>query len=245
MLEHAAVGFVLGATEGQLVFAGVMIWGAGFLLGMAVRWRSGTKLYRAPFFALVGALSLAGSLLMLPVIAMLWAIEAGVFWILSLIITSGLVALGFLSAEISLARARDAFGSSGAAFLAIIPLVNLVLLFKSSEDKEFEPPREVPMLLSGGVGVTIGIVLWIVSSAVGRWTEREIDKLVATEPSIEQSIALTASMLDALGVEKALSAIAAEAEVPMEIDDMTTLIRLEAEGSILRRDAQSTPISCR
>jgi hypothetical protein len=155
------------------------------------------------------------------------------------------VGCGYALAGIATARSRSAFGHGRAAALAFIPLANFVLLFaKPKADSEHAGSGAIPVL-SGGLGVLSGLFLLLgtiaLSSYVTTETMRRGEAAAASDPSfqvksLEMSIA-------SLGLAESLKQIAYGYPVPETVDDVTTLVRVEADGDVLRYVYELTEVS--
>lgn len=135
-----------------------------------------------------------------------------------------------------MARSRDVHGHGRMAILAFIPIANFWLLFAPSKN-EISPNR-VPTipLLTGGLGVLTGLVLFAAAIGVTVHIEsqsRVMLQEVQTQPKAQQ--AGIESLIRSQGLEETLKQIAAAVETPTTIDSVTTLARIEAVGTQLRR----------
>ncbi|MBI0163834.1 hypothetical protein H3V17_09290 [Bartonella sp. M0283] len=93
---------------------------------------------------------------------------------------------GYIAMYLSVSRARDGFGKKGAAWLLIIPLLNLglfiVTLDDDPEDKEEKPinrnPIGTPAFMNGATGVIVATIIFTLSFTGGM--------MLVTYPSIIQ-----------------------------------------------------------
>ena len=135
-----------------------------------------------------------------------------------------------------MARSRDAYGHSRMAFLAFIPIANFWLLLTPSKSKMSINRTPTIPLLSRGLGVLTGFILLAAGIGVTAYLEQQsqmMEQRAQTEPPSQQAI--VEHMLRSHGVEETLRRLAAESQTPIAIDELTTLSRIEATGTQLRR----------
>lgn len=215
--------------------------------------RSTIELRRAPYFALsclvilaTGAVSYASVPFLVPAMSgsFLWAIVAATLAV-------PLVG-GFFIARIAQARSRDAYGHSNAAALAFIPLANFWLLLTPSKNEVSPNRAQTIPLLSGGLGVITGFAIFFAGVALLVQSEMAAEKEV--QAAAEADPDLQARSIDAMLTTQGLDATLRQmaAEVPsQQVDETTTLLRVEARATTLRyvyrvdTDAQNLPESVR
>ena len=137
---------------------------------------------------------------------------------------------------IALARSRDAYGHGRLAVLGFIPIANFWLLLTPSENETSTNRLATPPLLSGGLGVFTGLVLFAAAFGVTAYIEfkaRTMEQQSQTEPIAQ--FEWIDSMIRAQGLEETLRLMAAEAQTPVAIDEVTTLSRIEATATQLQR----------
>ena len=230
MLEELAFEFI-DQNEDALGAIGFGIAFLGFVIALIVQSRAKGELQRAPYFALSMLLFLISSALTFMWLSSLQVILLGFLWVLVGAVFLGTAVVGYFYGVIALARSRDAYGHGRYATLAWIPIANFWLLLK--ESKNALSINRVPTipLLSGGVGVIVGFV--VAAAGIGLsatfqvYGDRMIEKL-----DLEASMA---RMIRYQGLEKALQFIAASPpQLPIVIDEVTTLTTIVADGSRLR-----------
>lgn len=159
------------------------------------------------------------------------AILLGILWVLVGAIFLGIAVIGYFFGVFALARSRDAYGHGRYAILAFIPLANLVLLLKRS--KNVFSINRIPTipLLSGGVGVTVGIMMGAASMVLSSSFQMQADGMVENADA-EVNIPF---LIQSQGLEETLKIIAAAAEIqlPIVIDEVTTLTSTVADGNRL------------
>lgn len=234
MLEDVALQYVSQSEDDlRLISYGLVILGA---LSAAMTIRGKAELQRAPYFACSALLLFGGAALQFAWLGSLSAMAGGYLWALVSIDVISAVLIGYAFGVIALARSRDAFGHARYAALAFIPLANFVLLLKQSRNDLSASRIPTIPLLTGGLGVVSGLVALIASVALSVFLEWEIDRGIAraqTEPALQA--AGIDFMVRTKGLDATLNAMAADSPTPIIIDEVTTLARVEAHGTQLRR----------
>lgn len=230
MIEDLAVQYMLRDEEElQAIGLAVAICGA---IVAAIFGRSTWEIARAPYFAYSALIFFA-----LSVLQAIWlqspdAAQGGYLWVLTAITLAAILAAGFFFCRISTARSRDAYGHGGMAFLGFIPIANFWLLLTRSKTEASPNRAPTVPLLTGGVGVVFGFALLIAGLGATLLIDRESAR-IAQDPDAQKTwIDL---MIRTHGLEDTLRQIAAETPTPVVIDHMTTITRLETDGSQLRR----------
>lgn len=196
--------------------------------------RSTREMERARYFALTALILIFSNLTRGIWFASHGAIVGGY---LSLIVAADifrLVAIGYMFGVIAMARSRNAYGHSGRAFLAFIPLANLWLLFTPPR---YEAQGKAPSfrLLSGEVGVIIGILLWFVAIGTGNLIAKSVERFVAAigedrqvaRVQLKQTIRIN-------GIRAAIKQSVSGVKTPMDVDDLVTLTKIEADDVTVR-----------
>lgn len=234
MLEDIALQYVNQTEDDiRLISYGLVILGA-LIAGMTTRGKA--ELQRAPYFAYSALLLFGGAALQFVWLGSLSAMAGGYLWALASIEVISTVLIGYAFGVIAMARSRDAFGHGRYAALAFIPLANFVLLLKQSRnDLSVSRIPTIP-LLTGGLGVVSGLVVLIASVAFSVLLEREINRSIEqaqTEPASQA--AGVDFLVRAKGLDATLHAMATDTQTPIIIDEVTTLTRVEAQGTQLSR----------
>jgi hypothetical protein len=198
--------------------------------------KSRTEIARAPYFAYSALIALLVS-----ATAVVWlnsqpAMAGGYLWILMTISMGATAVGGFFYGKLAMARSRDAYGHGRMASLAFIPLANLWLLVTASKNAMSTNRAPTIPLLTGRLGVVSGFVMLIAAKALGAFVDEEAIRMAertSTEPTSQRTA--VEIMLRSQGLEKTLRLIAAEAKPPIKVDEKTTLARIEADGTQLRR----------
>jgi hypothetical protein len=233
MLERLALDLT-AASEAALIAGAYGLAVLGFIVALLWRRDPPDQLARAPYFALSSLLILLASAVSL---VWLWTLEAlanGILWVLVAVTMAAMLVLGFLFGRLAAARSRNAYGSQAMAFLGMIPLLNLVLLFYPPQDGHATASRAAA--LKGPGGVVLGLVLLGSSVALDRWIENRIEQLAA-QAEADPSGAVQEAMIEAQGIEEVLRIVAEQSQplLPAVIDEATTLVSVEAIGPVLRR----------
>jgi hypothetical protein len=232
VLERVALD-ILSLDETTLEVGVYAILVLAFVAALISQQRSPDQLERAPYFALTMLLVLIASGLQFIWLLTLEALTSGVLWLLVLATIASLSVLGWLFGKLAAARSRSAFGSQRFAFLGLIPLANLVLVFYPP--KEWDAPQgRLASAFLGLPGVVVGLILLLCVSVADRVAAGALERFVA---DVESDPSATRARLEAVGVEEALRIAAEQSQslLPAVVDEVTTLIEIEASGSTLRR----------
>jgi hypothetical protein len=160
----------------------------------------------------------------------------GYLWLLMAISIGASIISGFFYGRIAMARSRDAYGHGRMAVLAFIPFANLWLLSTPSKNAVSANRVTTIPILTGGLGVLVGFAMQIAAVAISNAVKQEATRMVdraRTEPVSQQ--AGIEFMVRSEGLDKTLRLMAAGAQTPITIDKVTTLARIEADGTQLRR----------
>ncbi len=228
MLEELAQVFI--TLDEDLVYAvnaGLAL--SGFVVALIVRSKAKGELERAPYFAFTALLFLLNALF-----AFIWALlpQALEFGLVRVLVSAAILrdgVLGYYFGVLALARSRDAFGTGGRAFLAPIPVANLVLFLKPSRNVGSDNRIAVNPIVSGRLGVAVGCCGMVVAMVASGTL---LGKAVERNPDPGSGVLF---MLQSRGLDATLKTIAGQDGLPVLIDAVTTLVRIEAEGSRLRR----------
>lgn len=211
----------------MLVSIGLMV--AGAVLA-ARQDTTENRLHRAPYFAQIALIGLGAAAAQVVWLMTGPAVAGGWLWVPLLVVAAALIWAGYLLFPLARARARDAWGNTGMAFLTFIPIANLWLLFKPSQD-ENQPPHS----FSGGLGVVVGLVAlgltgWLNSALPGA-IERAAVRYQMANPVSEQEQINRA--ISTQGLEAVMADLVANTMTPMTVDEATILQRMDARGARL------------
>lgn len=201
MLEKLAFSYV--EYETLQIVIGIVVVILGFALGMRQQRVSQGPMARGPYIlATLALLSLAG------IVPGLWlwqasAILGGVLWLLAVMVLGLIFVIGIFLGRIAHARSIDAFGNGSQAWLALIPLVNLVLFFRA--------PQEPRPIRWGSVVLTVvgAVLLLVVSGAIRGKINYEVMTLEwreAREPA--RLAAVTKRTREVMGMEYVIRSFA-------------------------------------
>lgn len=233
MLEELAIRYISQTAENlRLIGYGLVVAGA-VLAG--VTWRGTLAISRAPYFAYTGAIFLATAVASVVWLNSLAAIAGGYVWVFMAMDVFVLIAAGYALCVIAMARSRDAFGHNAGATLAFIPLLNLVLLVARSKKGRDINRVPTPPLVTGGIGVLFGVVALAAAIVLQAFVTIESQKIVEDAGQSEEALAAGNTMaVRQFGVEAVVQQLAAEIQEPMQVDEITTLVRAEADGRTFR-----------
>jgi hypothetical protein len=224
MLEDLAYAYAETSAVASAIINYIFII-IGGLIGGATD-RSQDPLARAPYFGLTGMILAAVSAFsLIEAMVLIAAMKGGFLWVLLVLEFAVLAVAGFATGRIAMARSRDAYGHSGNAALAFIPIANLWLLFTP------RPPHRPPVpgrehALAGGAGVFLGLVLSIGSQLT--------DRAVAASSERRVTAAAAAGELDSVFLPQLLRSVVEAETVPQQVDEITRLTALEAGETTLR-----------
>ena len=160
---------------------------------------------------------------------MLWllyvpALKLGVSFLFVVTDAGAALAYGAYVAHFSCARSRDAYGHDGNAWMAFVPLINLVLIFKASQSPD--PSR-------GSAGAAWGgVALALLSRGVTAVVENSADSITAQVQNDPAVIAIVQSLtLRAEGIEAALDRQVAAEGAPFQVEPGLLLSAVTRAGS--------------
>ncbi len=234
MIEDLALRFA-NQEEDTLQQIGVGLFVFGAIIAAMVT-RSKIEIARAPYFAYSALVFFAVSAVQIVWLQTGPAMAGGYLWVWVTISLAASIASGYLYCRIALARSRDAYGNGRMAILGFIPFAHFWLLLTPSKDAV--SANRVPMipLLSGGLGVLTGLVSLAAGVGVAVYIDaqsRMLSQQIQTD-SVAQQVWVD-SMIRSQGLEETLRYLAAEAQTPIAVDEVTTLAMIEAAGTQLRR----------
>ena len=218
-----------------MIVYGLLIAGA---IVATITVRSKAEIARAPYFAYSAVIAFAVSAAQIVWLLTTPALMGGYLSLIVAVWFVALVAGGYFFCDIAMARSRDAYGHARMGFLAFIPIANFWLLFTPSKDKTSVSRAATIPLLTGGPGVLTGLVALAATAGLNVYLEAQVRMMEqaadldpgSPQASIEQLISVE-------GLEETLRIMAAEAqaEIPVSLDEVTVLSRIEADGVGLRR----------
>ncbi len=225
MLEDLAYQYyITSESNPRTISWGIVV--AGAIVAALVN-RSASELRRAPYFALQWLLLLLTAIVSSGSIAFLvQAIAGGFVWMVVAVEVLATAVSGFFFGHIAMARSRDAYGHSRAAVLAFIPLANLWLMVTPSKNEISANRVPTIPLLSGGLGILSGFVM--LAGGIFLETYIEVVASRAIEKASEEGV------FNKRFLVRTLEKSAKEVATPMTVDEVTTLLRVEADGRTLR-----------
>lgn len=229
MLEGFALKLLyIGEGERFLLVLSLAV--TGFLVALYVRRGATLSLPCLPYFLLSATLFLLGSALLFAWLLTYAAASHGVVWLLSLFVFGAIFAFGFASGVIAHARSVSAYGDGRRAWMALVPVFNLVLIFKRPADWTKEKSGANLAITMVVLGVALAAV-WVGLVMAAREDIDAMQRRVASDPALRR---LNMDMsLRGLGLERTLRDMA-EGVQGQRVDDVTTLLRVEGDGTTLR-----------
>ncbi len=229
-MEDLAIQFV-SKSEDEINAISIGVFLVGFVIALLARSGGRDELQRAPYFALAALLYVFGSAFSFVWLFALQAATHGFLWLLLVADLLVRAALGYFLGVIALARARDGFGTVRHALLSVIPLANLWLLLKQSRNAASANRLPVVSLLSGGTGVLTGFALLVLGAGLTTYLKLQLEQSPQSA-SMQDQIAIA---IQTKGLEETLRMMASMTQLPIAIDEVTTLSAVNASGSRLQR----------
>lgn len=234
MLDDLAID-LLRLGEPSMVLGAYLLGVIAGVAGIATD-RSMTELERAPYFAWTAAVAF-----LLNGAGLIWgltnaAVAGGYLWVIAALSIAVTLGGGFATGRLASARSRDAFGHAWGGLLALVPFANLWLLLKRSRlaVSAHRPPSAA--LLSGWAGVVAGLLLLAGGQVVDKLSTKFVERQAtvdANDPASQRTAIKVGIRLE--GLEAFLKQAAADTGLPVDIDELTRLTRLEAVGPRLVR----------
>jgi hypothetical protein len=144
------------------------------------------------------------------------------------------VTVGYGFGVIAIARSRDAFGHGRGAALAFIPFANLWLLLTPSKNEISANRTPTIPLLSDGSGVLTGFVMLIAGFALVSFIKIEAERrgvAAQSDPAFQQMS--IKNLIGLRGLEQTIKEIALGVPAPSPVDEYTTIIKVEGDGTKL------------
>ena len=234
MLEDLALQYVdLSDSTFKAFNIGILLLGG---VAGAITNKSRLELARAPYLVYLALILLFVTATQFVWLGAFAAMAGGYLWGIATVSIISFAVAGVFLGRIAIARSRSAFGHAGMAILAFIPLLNLVLLFKSPM-KEVSVDR-VPTspLFTGGLGVLSGLAIVIAGTGLHAFLEFKVEQAAEHAVSNPDLIAMGMEfVLRSEGLEETLRFIATDTQTPVMIDAQTVLSQIKAEGTQLYR----------
>jgi hypothetical protein len=229
-LEELAIRYLMLGEIWQTTI-GISLSAVGFIMALVAYRNRSWSIRRVPYFILATATILVVSTFTFAWLLTYKAMANGMFWLLTLLIFLGAVLGGHVLGALAHARSVNGYGSGKAAWLGMVPLLNLVLLF-------VEPVERAETRWAGPIvsflGTMLGIALFFSSGFVQALSVMEVERLAqqaAVDPSFRE---LRLKMLIiSQGLDVILAKDASTAK-PIRIDNEMTLRQIQATGTHLR-----------
>ena len=230
MLENTAL-VLMAQSESVLMLLGIALVLAGFMVGLITRRGATLSLRRVPYFiwsAVVFALVSAAPFAWL---LSFEAMQNDILWTLVALVFGSIFVAGFFFGVLGHARSVNAYGDAGKAWMAIVPLFNLLLLFKGPQDWEQSSFKAIALNALGSIFGLCLLVLGVGIEHIATEQSLALASRIENDPEfISRSIAAS---IRRKGLEATLLEMATD--VPSRrIDESTILKRVENEGTTLR-----------
>jgi hypothetical protein len=208
-------------TLWALSFLAICLGGA---FGALLRRGSAVRLRRSVYFLGVSAATLALSVNQVWWLLYVPAVKAGLSGIFPVTDLIGALAYGVVLAQLALARSRDAYGDGMRAWMAFVPAIALILLFKPSLGPQGQPANRG--------AVVAGLILLFLSRAATTALQdgsSTVAEQVRTDPATAAAINRIA--LQAGGLEPGLDDLIAREAAPQQIDADLALTKVTRTGT--------------
>jgi len=214
-------------SQAEILLTAFAVIALGALLSASLLPPRGGLLSRSYFYQRLG---LASVLLMLNQVWWLLYVPlvlAGVSWLPALTDQLGYLAYGAHVIRLAQARSRDAYGEASRAWYILIPLLNLVLVFRASQT-----PGQTPGSVAAGV---VGVILFALSRLGSAALMTAVEQKTAqdmTDPAAQA--AFRSLMIATEGPAPGLDAIIAAEGAPLRVGPDLLLV------SVTRQDLHVT-----
>jgi hypothetical protein len=221
-------------SKEELQYLGVLITLMGFVFALFAD-RSRGMLSRAPYFAWFSMLFLLSVGQQFAWRASFQAMSIGLSGMFIGLNLLAAMAFGYLFGIQSLARARDAFGNGLYAILAVIPLANLVLLLKRTNNGPL-PDRDKKLpKLSGGLLVSAGMAMIAAAAGLAVMLYEVRDAIrVREHAALELQLSQTEALIRSRGLEAALAQLAEDEVKSQTENDIISLTSVEYGEEVIR-----------
>lgn len=222
----------------SLGFLGVLV--AGFVLGLLLLRKGITAMARLPYLFAYAANTLFVSLWPMTFAFTPDAAEAGVLWVLCALQVGALLIGGVVFAYVAKCRSQSAYGHTRAAWLALVPLANLMLFFAAPKDLG---PITLQRRVFNVFATVIGLALFVSANASAQWAETFIESSIqekVLEP--KAAFAIITLRLGAGDLEGVLKE-AASTVVETRLDEVTVLTDAFGEANTLTYNYRVDPAS--
>lgn len=203
--------------------------------------RNSNSIGRSAFFFISGVIFFVFSFTQLMWLAINQATVGGYFWILFISSLVLVAVTGYLNIKVALGRSRDICGRGWLAFLALAPVLNISLLVVRPMRFEGNRRSRLPGVPTGIWGIALGLLLAVGGSGILAWVQSEVarsEDQARSDPDMLRR--LTESSIASRGLESTLQRMAANAPVPLVLNDYITLTSMKADGKTLSSTYQIT-----
>ena len=215
LTSQIAVALVLTVLRGGV---------AGMLL------RVDTELRRAPYLMVLAGISLGVALLQLGWAYVPDAAQSGMLSVLFLAMMGVNLLAGMFVYWASAARSNDMIGETSKAWMGFVPLVNLVLLFTPGESGVGR--SRVARWVLDPLIVVLALAVFAVSRGAEESILNSVEQASIANPGWVQYVTESMTVEDSFAFEERTM----RSNLPIRLNAVTLLTRVEAEGAILRME---------
>lgn len=229
-MEQEAIRLATSSDE-ALKAVGYGLTALGFFAGVIHRRGSRLEIDRAPYFFFLMVLVFMILFAKISLLGILDALAGSFLWAVVLGNILVMLAAGYGSGALSVWRARSAFDNWHSAFLGLVPLLNLVLIFARPRETSSAMRIEMPRVTRGILGVFLGVLIPIGGAIVSATVDRQLEQ-TASSPAELRKLAQRGDLENVL----AFFAASAQQALPIEMDEATTMTAIRADGATISRD---------
>jgi hypothetical protein len=230
-MERLVLNFMM-LGEGAIVATSLLVMGLGVLaaaLTLTVR----ARLRRVTYLLAIAALNMAFVAVQFGYAFVPEAAEAGMFAALVIAVLACSAPYGAAVYLASAARSNDIRGNRRLAWLGLVPVLNLYLVFKAGETAT-NPDR----VRRSAFGRLVADPVLVMVAVFGFALVKDLDKALESGNALspEEEIAMTALYVRTRTVEELFATMAQElgALLPSRLNEITSLRAIEADQKTLR-----------
>ena len=136
-----------------------------------------------------------------------------------------------------MARSRNAFGDTWRAFFTLIPFLNLVLLFsKPHEGGPADIRSRAQKIVYNVFGLFVGFTALGAAKSLEATIEKQANRnleIIMADPALAAKQEMM--FMEAAGIEEFLRLAEKNTEMPIQVDELTKMVKITAEGETLKR----------
>jgi hypothetical protein len=236
IFERWAYQFAL-LGSGTRAAIGIALMLLGFSIGAFLARKSTRQLRRIPYAFAIAVATLAYSLTNFLWLMDVDAMQADKFWLLVAVALLILMAIAAAYGVAAVARSKSIDGGAGAAVFAVVPLLNLYLVFKAPQDAGTPRHPAARWLINIVSIVAIFLIFGLSKGLEHVYDEaaKRHESQYANDPALQaKAMQLITSGSDLAETLRVMAASGAEG-LPIRLDEITQLTAIRVEGTTLIR----------